>query len=62
MRQLLFLRFSNIINEKNIIIAPGKEIISVFILIDEFYEEQAFPHLAIVLLEIFPISPAQYIY
>ena len=44
MRQLLFLRFSNIINEKNIIIAPGKEIISVFILIDKFYEEQAFPY------------------
>ena len=44
MRQLLFPRFSNIINEENIIIAPGKEIISVFILIDEFYEEQAFPY------------------
>ena len=44
MRQLLFLRFSNIINEENIIIAPGKEIISVFILIDELYEEQAFPY------------------
>ena len=44
MRRLLFLRFSNIINDRNVVIALGKEKLSVSILSDEFYEEQAFPY------------------
>ena len=43
-RRLLFLRFSNIINDRNVVIALGKEKLSVSILSDEFYEEQAFPY------------------
>ena len=35
----------NIINEENVIIAPGQGKIPVSILRDEFCEEQAFPHL-----------------
>ena len=44
MSRLLFLRFSNIIHDRNIVIALAKEKLSVSILSDEFYEEQPFPY------------------
>ena len=45
MRQLFVSEIPNIINDENVIIAPGQGKTPVSILRDEFCEQQAFPHL-----------------
>ena len=66
MRQLLCLRFLIIINEENVIIAPGQGKIPVSVLRDEFWEKQAFPHLlpkgkfVYNVTRNIPLSPARY--